>query len=153
MSLKIALGCDHGGFATKEKIKEYLKGLSYEIKDVGCFDEGSVDYPHYGIEVGELVAQQICDYGIVICGTGIGISIACNKVEGVRCSLVHDVEMARLTRLHNNSNVLALSGRFLDANKAIEIVKAYLESSYEGGRHQKRLDIISNYERNKKHER
>ena len=144
--MKIVLGCDHGGYKTKESIKNFLVEKGYEVVDAGCYSEESVDYPVYGIAAAEKVASNECDYGILVCGTGIGISISANKVKGIRCALLHDVNGAKLTRQHNNANMMALSGRFLPVEEALEIVEAFLTTEYEGGRHQRRLDIISEYE-------
>ncbi len=144
--MKIALGSDHGGFELKEKVKTFLIENNYEVVDYGCESTQSVNYPNYGILVGEAVASSECERGIVVCGSGIGISIAANKVKGVRCALVHDLYSAKMTRLHNDSNVLAMGGRVIGDDLALAIVKTWVETEYEGGRHQNRLDIISEYE-------
>ncbi len=144
--MRVALGCDHGGFELKIKVKEHLVKLGYEVSDYGCDGMDSVDYPHYGILVGEAVANQEVDRGIVICGSGIGISIAANKVKGVRCALVHDLYSAKVTRLHNDTNVLAMGGRIIGNDVALAIVDTWLNEVYEGGRHNNRLELISKYE-------
>ena len=142
--MKIAIASDHGGFALKEKIREHLEAHLVEVIDLGTYSEDSVDYPEYGRLCGETVVSKEADLGIVVCGTGIGISIAANKVKGVRCGLCTSVEMARLTRQHNNANVLALGGRTTTVKDAFEIVDAWLEADFEGGRHQRRVDMLDN---------
>lgn len=144
--MKIALAADHGGFELKEIIKEYLTA-DYELIDLGTYNEDSVNYPDYGIKAGEAVASKAADCGIIFCGTGIGISIAANKVPGIRAALCHCVEYAKLSRQHNNANILALGGRFLAPAEAKEIVKAWLNTEFAGGRHQTRINIINEYER------
>lgn len=144
--MNIVFGSDHGGFELKETLKNYAEELGYTVSDFGAYSTDSVDYPDYGIKVAEAVASLEYQRGIVVCGTGIGISIAANKVKGVRCALVHDLFSAKATREHNDSNVLALGGRVVDHDLAKEILKVWLETEYEGGRHQRRLDMISNYE-------
>ena len=144
--MKIALAADHGGFELKEIIKEYLTA-DYELIDLGTYNEDSVNYPDYGIKAGEAVASKQADCGIIFCGTGIGISIAANKVPGIRAALCHCVEYAKLSRQHNNANILALGGRFLAPAEAKEIVKAWLNTEFAGGRHQTRINIINEYER------
>ena len=138
----IGIGSDHGGFELKENIKKYLAEREIEVLDLGTDSEASVDYPIYGKACGEAVAEGKADRGIVCCGTGIGISIAANKVEGIRCSLCTDVTMARLTRQHNDSNVLALGGRTTGLQTALDIVAAWLDTEFEGGRHQRRVDML-----------
>ena len=140
--MKIALGCDHGGYELKNKIIDVLKERNIAFHDFGCYSEDSVDYPKFAKIVGEKVASKEYDLGILTCGTGIGISIAANKVKGVRASLVHDLESAKLTRQHNNSNVLCMGGRIVDHDLALEITKTWLDSEFEGGRHQRRIDQI-----------
>ena len=142
--MKIAIASDHGGFALKEKVREHLEAHLVEVIDLGTYSEESVDYPTYGKLCGEAVVSGEADLGIVVCGTGIGISIAANKVKGVRCGLCTSVEMARLTKQHNNANVLALGGRTTPENLALEIVDAWLEADFEGGRHQRRVDMLDN---------
>ena len=139
----IAIASDHGGYALKETIKEYLRTRSdIQIVDLGTNSEESVDYPIYGKACAEAVADGKADRGIVCCGTGIGISIAANKVKGIRCGLCTSVEMAELTRKHNNANMLALGGRTTDPELALEITKAWLETEFEGGRHKRRTDML-----------
>ena len=139
----IAIASDHGGYALKEKIKEYLREREdVKIVDLGTNSEESVDYPVYGKACGEAVASGKADRGIVVCGTGIGISIAANKVKGIRCGLCTSVEMAKLTRQHNNANMLAMGGRILETETAFAIVDAFLDTEFEGGRHKRRTDML-----------
>ncbi len=146
---RIAIGSDHAGYPVKEAIRKYLEAAGYQVDDQGTSSEESVDYPDYGKTVGELVASKQDDFGIAVCGTGIGISIAANKVPGIRAALAHDVLTARLAREHNDANVLALGGRIVTAVAAIEMVQTFLTTAYVGGRHQRRLDKISQIERDK----
>ncbi len=144
--LKIAMGCDHAGYDMKEKIKDELTKQGYAIKDFGTYSTESADYPDYGIKASEAVAKGECDYGIVICGSGIGISISANKVKGVRAALVCDEERASLARMHNNANVLAMGARFTDIDTAQKIVDVFLSTPFEGQRHEKRVNKIIEYE-------
>ena len=140
--MKIAAASDHGGFALKEEVKKHLMEIGIEVLDLGTHSEESVDYPVYGKACGEAVASGKADLGIVVCGTGIGISIAANKVKGIRCGLCTSVEMARLTKQHNNANILALGGRTTETGLAMEIVDTWLDTEFEGGRHQRRVDLL-----------
>ena len=140
--MKIAVASDHGGFKLKEEVKAHLLERGLEVLDLGTHNEDSVDYPAYGIACGEAVVSGQADVGIVVCGTGIGISIAANKVKGVRCGLCTSVEMATLTKQHNNANVLALGGRTTETGLAMQIVDAWLDTEFEGGRHQRRVDML-----------
>ena len=141
--MKIAIACDHGGFELKEAVKAYLESRGdVEVTDLGTNSTESVDYPSYGRACAEAVASGEADRGIVCCGTGIGISIAANKVKGIRCGLCTNVEMAELTRKHNNANMLAMGGRIIDEETGIAITKAFLDTEFEGGRHQRRIDQI-----------
>ncbi|RNA67824.1 ribose 5-phosphate isomerase B [Alteribacter keqinensis] len=144
--MKVAIGSDHGGRNLKEEIKSLMDDLNISYDDVGCECSDSVDYPDYGIPVAEKVANNEADRGIVICGTGIGMSIAANKVKGIRCALVHDLFSAKATREHNDSNVLAMGERVIGPGLAREIAKVWLTTEYEGGRHDRRLEKISDYE-------
>ncbi len=139
----IAIGSDHGGFALKQEIMKHLdeKGLAY--KDFGTYSEESCDYPTYGAAVGRAVVSGECDRGIIICGTGIGISIAANKIEGVRAANCTDCYMAEMTRRHNDANVLALGARVLGSGLALKIVDTFLDTDFEGGRHARRIAQIS----------
>lgn len=139
----IGLGCDHGGLELKNVIIDYLKKNSIEYKDYGTYTSESVDYPKYAKLVANAVASGECDRGILICGTGIGISIAANKVKGIRCALCHDVFSAKATREHNDSNILAMGGRVIGPGPAIEVVKAWLETDFSGDeRHLRRIKMI-----------
>jgi ribose 5-phosphate isomerase B len=140
--MKIAFGCDHGGYDLKEVVIEFLKSREIEVLDFGTHSTASVDYPNYGKAVGEAVQSKEADLGIVICGTGIGISLAANKVEGIRAAVVSDTFSARMARMHNNANVLAFGSRVVGKGLAIDLVKAWLDSSFEGGRHKRRVDKI-----------
>lgn len=142
--MKIAIAGDHGGFALKEKIAAYLEEAGYEVENLGTYSEDSVDYPEYGKKCAEAVVSGQADRGIVVCGTGIGISIAANKVHGARCALCTSVHMAEMTRCHNDANMLALGGRTTEEGLALEIVKTWLETEFEGGRHQRRVDMLDN---------
>ncbi len=144
---RIAIGSDHAGFLVKEAIRKYLQAAGYAVDDQGTSSEESVDYPDYGKAVGERVASKQADFGIAVCGSGIGISIAANKVPGIRAALAHDVTTARLAREHNDANVLALGGRIVTAEAAVEMVQTFLTTTYLGGRHQRRLDKIAQIER------
>ncbi len=140
--MKVIIGSDHGGYNLKSKVISHLSSKGYEVIDVGCNDESSVDYPDYGHTVGEKVLLGEGEFGIVICGTGIGISIAANKVKGVRCALLSDCFSAKMARAHNDANVIALGARVLGEGLAIEILDSFLSSSFEGGRHEKRVGKI-----------
>lgn len=139
--MKLAIASDHAGFELKEKLKEYLD--IHDITDFGTNSTESMDYPDTGFPAAEAVADNTCERGILICGSGIGMSIVANKVKGIRAALCNQLEIAVLTRKHNNSNILVLPGRFLDYKTAVKIVDAWLETEFEDGRHQRRLDKIS----------
>lgn len=141
--MRIAIASDHGGFELKENIKKYLEERNIEVVDLGTDSEESVDYPAYGKACGEAVAEGRVDRGIVCCGTGIGISIAANKVKGVRCALCTDVHMAEMTRKHNDANVLAMGGRTTALETALKITETWLDTEFEGGRHQRRVDMLN----------
>ena len=144
--MKIALGSDHGGYPMKEHVKEWLLSHGYEVEDKGCFGLESVDYPIYAKAAAEAVASGACDRGIVVCTTGIGISIACNKIKGIRCALCGDTYSAEMTRRHNNANMLALGGGFVGPFLADKIVEVFLTTEFEGGRHQHRIDLVHELE-------
>ncbi|WP_270180384.1 ribose 5-phosphate isomerase B [Alkalihalobacillus sp. CinArs1] len=146
--MRVAIGADHAGVMIKDDIIGVIKELGMEVIDLGCDCKESVDYPDYAIPVAENVANGTADRGILICGTGIGMSIAANKVEGIRCALVHDLFSAKATRQHNDSNVLAMGERIIGPGLAKEIAKVWLETDYEGGRHAKRVGKITAYETN-----
>ncbi|MDR3288792.1 MAG: ribose 5-phosphate isomerase B [Peptococcaceae bacterium] len=138
--MRVALGADHGGFSLKETIKEYLQAREMEVIDAGTDSEEPVDYPLYGFQVGRMIQKGEADRGIVICGTGLGISMAANKVRGVRAVMCTDPYSARLAREHNNANVLALGGRVTGAGLALEIVDVFLRTEFSGEeRHQRRI--------------
>jgi len=140
---RIAVGADHAGFPVKETIREFLENAGYPLEDLGTWSEESVDYPDYGKAVGERVASHQADYGIAVCGTGIGISIAANKVPTIRAAVAHDVNTARLAREHNDANVLAMGGRIVNGKQAIEMVQTFLSTAFLGGRHARRVEKIS----------
>ncbi len=142
----IAIGSDHGGFALKEEVKAYLTAKGYEVKDYGCYDLSSVDYPKYGHAVGKAVAGGECEFGIVVCTTGVGISMAANKVPGVRCALCSEPHSARMTREHNNANVLALGGALIGPHMAFTIVDTFLNTKFSTEeKHQRRVDMLEKY--------
>ncbi len=140
---RVALGADHAGFPIKETIREFLQNAGYLVDDLGTWSEESVDYPDYGKAVGECVASHQDVFGIAVCGTGIGISIAANKVRGIRAAVAHDVSTARLAREHNDANVLALGGRVVSGSQAIEMVQTFLNTAFVGGRHSRRVEKIA----------
>ena len=140
--MRVAVASDHGGYKLKEKVKEYLESRDIDVIDLGTNSEESVDYPEYGRACAKAVAGGEADRGIVCCGTGIGISIAANKVKGIRCGLCTNVEMAKLTRQHNDANMLAMGGRIIDDETAMAIKEAFIDTEFEGGRHQRRIDKI-----------
>ncbi|KKB36520.1 ribose 5-phosphate isomerase B [Bacillus thermotolerans] len=144
--MKIAIASDHGGINIREEIKSLLEELGLQYEDFGCECDTSVDYPDYALPVAEKVASGEFDRGILVCGTGIGMSIAANKVSGIRCALVHDVFSAKATRQHNDSNMLAMGERVIGPGLAREIAKVWLTTDYEGGRHENRLNKIKDYE-------
>ena len=139
----IALGSDHGGYELKTAIIAHLKERGLEYKDFGCYDTQSCDYPVFGRAAAEAVSDGSCDKGIVVCTTGIGISIAANKVKGIRCALCTDTNLAKMTRLHNNANMLALGASAVTKEMAISIVDTFLDTEFSGEeRHQRRIDLI-----------
>lgn len=140
--MKIALACDHGGVNLKGAIKKHLEEKNYEVVDFGVNSTESVDYPDYGYKAAKAVANGEADCGILVCGTGIGIGLSANKVKGIRCAMVGDTYSARMTKAHNNSNMISLGERVTGIGLGLDIVDAYLESSFEGGRHQTRVDKI-----------
>ena len=146
--MKVGLGSDHGGFKLKEQVKAHLEGQGIECVDYGTNSEDSVDYPKYGEKVGKAVVGGECDKGIVICGTGIGISISANKVKGVICALCSDTFSARMTRMHNDSNMLAMGERVVGTGLALDIVDIWLKTEFEGGRHATRVEKMKAIEEN-----
>lgn len=148
--MKVAVGCDHGGFVLKDAVISTLEELGAQVVDMGTYSTESVDYPVYGKKVADAVANGECDLGVVMCGTGIGISIAANKVKGIRAAVVTDEFMAEMTKRHNNANIIALGGRVITPEKAKSLVKAWYTAEFEGGRHQKRIDMITQIENEQK---
>lgn len=138
----IAVGADHGGFELKEHVVKYLQDKGIEVKDFGTYSEASVDYPDCAKPVCQAVQNGEAECGILICGTGIGISIAANKYKGIRAALCGDVYSAKMTKQHNNSNIICMGGRVIGRELAFMIVDAWLEAEFEGGRHQNRIDKI-----------
>ncbi len=145
--MKIAIGCDHGGLEHKNAIAEYLKGDGYEVADFGIYENHSVDYPDIAVKVTSAITSGECELGILVCGTGIGMSIAANKVNGIRAAACSEHFSAKYTRLHNNSNVLCLGGRVIGVGTAIELVDLFVKTEFEGGRHQTRVDKITAIEK------
>lgn len=143
----IAIGCDHAGFELKKEIIKYLEENNFEYKDLGC-DGSPCDYPIIAEAVCREITAQNCEKGILICGTGIGMSIASNKIKGIRSALCADHFSAKYTRLHNDSNVMCLGARTIGAGVAVELTDIFLNTPFEGGRHQRRIDLISNIENN-----
>lgn len=144
--MKIAIGSDHGGFELKPALIDYVKELGHEIVDFGVSSGEKANYPDYGIKVAEAVASGEYDAGIVICGTGIGTSIAANKVKGIRCACANEVFSAKMAKEHNNANVLALGARVIGEEVAKMAVYQWLNSEFQGGRHSERIQIITDYE-------
>jgi ribose 5-phosphate isomerase B len=144
--MKVAIASDHGGINIREEIKKLMDEMNITYLDLGCECGTSVDYPDYALPVAEKVANGEVDLGILICGTGIGMSIAANKVKGIRCALVHDMFSAKATREHNDSNILAMGERVIGPGLAREIAKIWLTTEYEGGRHAGRVGKITSYE-------
>lgn len=147
--MKIAIASDHGGYDYKQELIPYIESLGHQVLDLGCHGPASVDYPDYGILCAQAVAGGQADRGVVICGTGIGISISANKVPGIRCALCTDPVMARLTREHNDANMLAMGGRIIGIELAKGIVQVFLSTEFSGGRHKTRIDKIAQYEANR----
>jgi len=139
----IAFGSDHGGFPLKQQLMDHARALGHEVRDFGCTSTESCDYPDFGAAAARAVADGTCDRGVVVCTTGIGISIAANKVRGVRCALCADPLSAEMTRRHNDANMLALGGGMTGPNLARRILEVFLTTEFEGGRHQRRVDKIS----------
>ena len=140
--LKVAIGCDHGGFELKQKVIDYLKARDIEFEDFGIYIKEAADYPEIAKKVSIDVANNRFNRGILICGTGIGMSIVANKTKGVRASLCHDTYSARVSRAHNNANILCLGARVVGEYLALDIVDTWLKTGFEGGRHKKRIDMI-----------
>ena len=143
----LAIGSDHGGYELKEHIKKYLDEKGVEYKDFGCHDESSVDYPDIAQAVCKSINDKESENGILVCGTGIGISIAANKIDGIRAAHCHDVYSAEMTKRHNNANVICMGGRVIGRELAFKIIDAWLGAEFEGGRHQTRIDKIHSLEK------
>ena len=142
----IALGSDHGGYKLKEEIKKYLDEIGIEYKDFGTDSEERCDYPEFAEKVAKAVQSKECEKGILVCGTGFGVSIVANKFKGIRCASCWNEEVAKLLKGHNNANVIALPGRFINVSQAIVILRAWIASEFMEGRHQERLQMIENIE-------
>jgi ribose 5-phosphate isomerase B len=140
---KIAIGSDHAGYEGKERAKEAISALGYEVADYGAHGLESVDYPDFGAAVGRAVASGEVERGVVMCGSGIGISIAANKIPGVRAALCWNEETARLAREHNDANVLCIGARFIDADTAARMIRTFVETEFSGGRHQQRVEKLT----------
>ena len=145
--MKISIGCDHGGFALKEQVAEHLKQLGHEVVDCGTYSTDSCDYPEFGAKAARMVADGQCQRGVVICTTGIGISISANKVKGIRCALCKNTDLAMMTRKHNDANMIAMGAKYVTPQLAFEMVDIFLSTDFEGGRHQIRVDKLMNIER------
>jgi ribose 5-phosphate isomerase B len=145
--MKIAVGSDHAGFSLKEQVRPILEQAGHEVVDVGTDSEESTDYPRYASQAARMVADGDADRAVLCCGSGVGVSIVANKVDGVRAVNAHDPEEAEMSRRHNDANVLALAGRRLEEGDAAEIVERFLETEFEGGRHERRVNQISAVER------
>ena len=143
----IALGSDHGGYKLKEEIKRYLEEKEIEYTDCGTFNEESVDYPDIAKTVALEIQDKECDKGILVCRSGIGMSIVANKFRGIRCAKCNDEEEAKYSRMHNDANILALGADYIDTSKAIKIVRMWIATEFEGGRHQERIQIIDEIEK------
>ncbi len=141
--MKIALGCDHGGLEHKNAILEHLKSRGFEVEDFGIYEQVSVDYPDIAIKVANAIKEGVCQRGILVCGTGIGMSLAANKVKGIRAAVCSEHFSAKYTRLHNDSNILCLGGRVIGIGTALELADLFVNTEFEGGRHAARIDKIT----------
>ena len=144
--MKIAIGCDHGGLEHKNAIAEHLKGRGFEVSDFGIYENTPIDYPDMALKVAKSVVSGENELAILVCGTGIGMSLAANKVKDIRAAVCSDHFSAKYTRLHNNSNILCLGGRVIGIGTALELVDLFVDTEFEGGRHQKRIDKITEIE-------
>lgn len=144
--MKIAIGCDHGGLEHKDAIAEHLKKRGFEVCDFGIYKPESVDYPDIALKVAQSIVSGQCERGILVCGTGIGMSIAANKVKGIRAAACSEHFSAKYTRLHNNSNILCLGGRVIGIGTALELADLFVDTEFEGNRHQRRVDKITDIE-------
>lgn len=145
--MKIIIGCDHGGYELKEKILSHLKAANYEVEDIGTSSAESVDYPPYAVQVARAVSGGQADRGILICGSGIGMCMTANRIRGARAVVVSEPFSAKMSRRHNDSNILCLGGRFIGPDMAMEILRTWLDEPFEGGRHQRRVDLIDDLSR------
>ncbi|HEB12307.1 MAG TPA: ribose 5-phosphate isomerase B [Actinobacteria bacterium] len=139
---RLVIGADHAGYKLKQYLVEHLKKKGYDVLDVGTFDETSVDYPDYAVKVGRRVAGGEFSKGVLVCGSGAGVSIAANKIQGIRAATANDIESAKLIRAHNDANVLTVGSRLVDFQTALRILDTWLETEFEGGRHARRVDKI-----------
>ena len=146
-NMKIAVGSDHGGLEYKNAIVAHLKEKGYDVVDVGTYSLDSCHYPIFGAEVAKKVASKECEYGVVVCTSGEGISMAANKIKGVRCGIAYNDEVARLMRQHNNANVISFGQKFMELDDVLRRVDIFLSTEFEGGRHQTRVDLISDLEK------
>lgn len=144
--MRVSIGSDHAGFELKDVITRWLNKSEYEVSDKGTFSTESVDYPDFAAKVAQEVAQGKTERGILICGSGIGVTIAANKIKGIRAANCYNEEIAALSRAHNDTNVLALGARFINADLALRITEVWLKQEFEGGRHQRRIEKISRLE-------
>ncbi len=144
--MKLAIGCDHGGFELKEAVRGYLEEQNIAYEDFGCYNTDSVDYAPIAAKAARCVAEGDADYGILICSTGIGISMAANKVKGIRAALCTNEFCAEMTRRHNNANILCMGGKVVDKETGLKLVDIFLHTEFEGGRHQRRIDQIAQIE-------
>lgn len=145
--MKIAVGCDHGGLEHKNAIVEHLKAEGFEVEDFGIYENKSVDYPEIALKVANSIKNGENELGILVCGTGIGMSLAANKVNGIRAAACSEHFSAKYTRLHNNSNILCLGGRVIGIGTALELCDIFVNTEFEGGRHQRRIDMITEIEK------
>lgn len=147
--MKLAIGCDHGGFALKEAVREYLDAHNIEYQDFGAFSTESVDYAPIAAKAAHAVADGKADYGVLICSTGLGISMAANKVKGIRAAVCTNEFCAEMTRRHNNANILCMGGKVVDKEMGLKLLDIFLNTEFDGGRHQRRIDQIAQIEEGK----
>lgn len=145
--MRVALGADHGGYELKEAVRAHLEKQGIEVQDLGTHSSDSVDYPEYGFAVGNAILKGQADLGIAVCGTGLGISIAANKIPGIRAVVCTETFSARMAREHNNANVLAMGGRVVGVGLALDIVDIFLKTEFAGGRHARRINLITDFEK------
>jgi len=144
--MKISIGCDHGGYLAKEEVRKYLTNKGYEVIDVGTYSTDSTNYADFGLKAATLVANKECEFGILICSSGEGISIAANKVRGIRCGIAYNDTVTQLMRQHNNCNMIAFGAKFMETKDILHRIDIFLSTSFEGGRHCARVDTIIDYE-------